>query len=365
MSTFTIYVPSYVDLKTIQTCPLDSRATFVTVDPETFSIEAKRQEHSKFIVFEKDHFLVYEKESPEPFKCSYYSRNYIMSLVGYLGLTRFVSYGLIKFEYNEGLVVNGEGGVLSFIYRPDAECLDKKHRDCGGGIAEFYDTVEEEDFERFAEIARTKENCNKEFFLVNRGQTYHIVDTNDPSIRYTFSPALKNDVILQVSHKRTTIQGLLEDEKDYLKRREKAKCVAGFELRDNQGVPLPEGTKFELEIYNEEYHGRKDTEDGSEDDAYDEDGITVEYLSIFGMRDSPLRVVCNIDCGPRFGFKVVDGITYLTIDNLYIGIGEGDYANEMVATAEIPPKDRRIQIRYAEDGNIFLSGWDGSSHISC
>ncbi|KAJ1814920.1 hypothetical protein LPJ56_004716, partial [Coemansia sp. RSA 2599] len=264
MSTFTIYVPSYVDLKAIQTCPLDSRATFVTVDPETFSIEAKRQEHAKFIVFEKDHFLVYEKESPEPFKCSYYSRNHIMYCVGYLGLTTFIRNRIIQLEEENGCLVFKRQNVLSFIYRPDAECLDEKHRDCGGGIAEFYDTVEEEDFEKFAEIARTKETCNKEFFLVNRGQTYHIVDTNDPSIRYTFSPALKNDVILQVSHKRTTIQGLLEDEKDYLKRREKAKCVAGFELRDSQGVPLPEGTEFELEIYNEEYHGRKDPEDVSE-----------------------------------------------------------------------------------------------------
>ncbi|KAJ2837332.1 hypothetical protein J3B02_006436, partial [Coemansia erecta] len=247
MTTFTIFVPNHVDIKTIQTCPLDSRATFITVDPETFDLAAKRKEHSRFILFEKDCFLVYEKESPEPFKCSYHSRNHIMYCMGYLGLTMFVNNRLIKFEEENGCLILKTKSVLSFIFRPDAECLDRKHRDCGGGIAEFYDTAEEESFERFAEIARTKQSCIKEFFVVNRGQDYHIVDTNDPSIIYTCGPAIKTNSIWRLMDNKVTFQELINEQNEYLERQKKAKCVAGFKLCDNKGVPLPEGAEFELE----------------------------------------------------------------------------------------------------------------------
>ncbi|KAJ1814165.1 hypothetical protein LPJ75_002884, partial [Coemansia sp. RSA 2598] len=244
-------------------------------------------------------------------------------------------------------------------------CLDEKHRDCGGGIAEFYDTVEEEDFERFAEIARTKETCNKKFFVVNRGQIYHIVDTNDPSIRCICSPVMKMDYVWRMIDWSITIQEIIKVENKYLEYREKAKCVAGFELRDSQGVPLPEGTEFKLVIYNGKYHDVKGTEDGSEDNEYQEENVSLEYLSYDSEPDGHVYIYGSIDDGPKFGFKVVDGITYLTIDNLYLGVGEDDYARYVVATAEIPPKNRRIQIQYDENGFIFLSGWDGSSVISC
>ncbi|KAJ1814166.1 hypothetical protein LPJ56_001850 [Coemansia sp. RSA 2599] len=359
MSTFTIYVPSYVNLKAIQTCPLDSRATFVTVDPETLSIEAKRQEHSKFIVFEKDHFLVYEKESPEPFKCSYYSRNHIMYCVGYLGLTTFIRNRIIQLEEENGCFVFKRQNVLSFIYRPDAECLDEKHRDCGGGIAEFYDTVEEEDFERFAEIARTKESCVKELFVVNRGQTYHIVDTNDPSIRYTCGPAIKTHSVWRLINKKVTFKGLADEQNEYLKRKEKAKCVAGFELRDNQGVPLPEGTKFKLEIYNEEYHGIKDA--GAKSNAK----VTIQYLAAVDLGDGAFMIHGTVDKSSKFGFKVIDGITYLTYSNSFFGIFPCDDTDDLLAIPVIPPKQIRVQVQYAEDGNIFLSGWDGCSIMYC
>ncbi|KAJ2605835.1 hypothetical protein H4R99_000839 [Coemansia sp. RSA 1722] len=371
MTKYTIYVPNYVDLKGIQTCPLDSRAEFVTVDPETFDLDAKRRKHSKFILFEKDHFLVYEKQNPEPFKCSYHSRNHVMYCMGYLGLTMFISHNLVKYEQEDGCLILRHPRLLVFIFRPDAECLDAKNRSCCGDIAEFYDTVEEEDFDKFAEIARTKESCVEGYFVVNRGQEYHIVDTQNPSLRYTCSPAIKDGVLSRLGQNIITIQGLFDEDKKLLERREKAKCAAGFKLCDNQGVPLSEGAEFELEIYNEDYHGRKDNIGGGneddEDDEYDEydEDVSVDYLVAMELHKDVISI-CAIPLeGSKFGFTVVDGITYLTSQGCYFGFGEGDHAGSLVASPEIPPKDRRIQIQYAEDGNIVLSGWDGSGAIYC
>ncbi|KAJ2854648.1 hypothetical protein FB639_006336, partial [Coemansia asiatica] len=125
--------------------------------------------------------------------------------------------------------------------------------------------------------------------------------------------------------------------------------------------PLPEGTEFELEMYDEDYHGRKNPAGSEEGEDYDDD-ITLDYFSAFEWEDI-ISMVCTTCEGSKFGFKVVDGITYLTIDNFYFGIEEGENADRLIATPDIPPKNRRIQIQYAEDGNIFLTGWDGNGIV--
>ncbi|KAJ2704919.1 hypothetical protein FB645_002872 [Coemansia sp. IMI 203386] len=356
MSAFTIYVPGHVGRSSIQSCPLDAYSTFVDIDSEAFDIEAKLREHGCFIMLDNDYFVAYQKQHPEGVKCNYRSRNVVMSQMRYGDMFR-AGFGMLQKE-DSGVWTYEQLPVLYFVFRPTAQILLPERILHDNTIAEFYDTVEEEDFEKFAQVARSKANlCVSHLFVVNRASEYHVFDTCDPRVRvsYTSSSYIRYEIMEDLLTKKATIQEYIEKVKNIEKCRPPAERDPNFQLRDNKGVALGENETFMLEICKPEY---EDDEDNYEREP--------DYLDVFGGSSCHAVISGSVEIGADFGFKVVDGITYLTHDGWYMCIDSEESSSPGVTvSAEIPPKERRIHIHYAEDGNILMSGWNSDTYVFC
>ncbi|KAJ1643236.1 hypothetical protein LPJ64_004980, partial [Coemansia asiatica] len=237
---------------------------------------------------------------------------------------------------------------------PNADALMCNNATEDNTIAEFYDTVEEEDFEKFAQIAKSKNNCVSHFFVVNRGYDYFVVDTDNPSVNYKFSAFLKYNIIHNLAAKKATIQYFIEEEKHLHEREAPTKRDPNFQLRDNKGILLKENEKFTLEIFKPACEDNDYDEE--EDDDYEPEP---DYVNVFQDSTSELPIIHgSVGYSEIFGFKVIDGITYLTHDDKFVCINPEESYPQIVIDSKIPSKECRIHIHYAKDGNIMLSRWD-------
>ncbi|KAJ2596975.1 hypothetical protein GGF40_004194 [Coemansia sp. RSA 1286] len=356
MSTYTIYVPENIDRSEIQSCLLDAHSTFVDINFQTFDIHAKLEEHKQFILLEKEHFVTYLKQHPQGVKCDYKSRNLIMSQMTYGD--PFKEYLGSPLKEENGIWTCQLPPVLYFVFRPDAQAIAPNDATVSNTIAEFYDTVEEEDFEKFAEIAKTKDSCVSHFFVVNRESDYHVVDTSNPSVSCKLNAAVKHHIIANLSSNFMTIQDVIEEENNLYKRKPPTMRDPNFQLHDNQGVPLNRGETFVLEIYNSEIE-----DNDNENSDYERE---IQYVEVFESPIGYSTLSGALRYGSTFGFKIVDGVTYLTYNNDgYVCISPDKDYPEIIVELEIPPKERRVYIHYADDGNILLSQWNGNTYASC
>ncbi|KAJ2888571.1 hypothetical protein FB639_000546 [Coemansia asiatica] len=352
-----IFVPEHVDVSKIQPCLRDVRAEFVDIDPNTFDVQAMLEEHKYFIVLDKDYFVAYQKQHPEGVKCDYKSRNSVMSNVAHTDLVPRYTYHMQLKELN-GVWTSEQLPVLYFVFKPDADALMCNNATEDNTIAEFYDTVEEEDFEKFARIAKSKNNCVSHFFVVNRGYDYFVVDTDNSSVNYKFSAFLKYKIIGELAAKKATIQDFIEEEKHLHERKPPTKRNPNFQLCDNNGVPLNENDTFMMEIFR-----FAEEDDDDEDDDYEPE---LDYVSVFEDAPSePAIIFGSVGRGDVFGFKVIDGITYLTYGDTFMCIDSKESYPQIGFDSEIPPKERRIHIHYSDDGNIMLSRWNGEVYAYC
>ncbi|KAJ1882073.1 hypothetical protein H4R99_002711 [Coemansia sp. RSA 1722] len=359
MSIYTIYVPGHVDRSKIQPCLLDVHSTFVDIDLESFDVSAKLEEHKYFVVLDNNYFLVYEKEHPAGAKCDYKSRNFAM----YELIHRYPSsVGFVRMlKEMDGIWAYDKLSVLYFVFKPNSDALRPDYKALYNTVVEFYDTAEEEDFEKFAEIAKTKDSCVSHFFVVNRESTYHIVDTNNPTISYKFSASRRHAIINLLFSNKADIQYHIEIDKALHEYKLSTKRDPNFQLHDTQGVPLKENETFMLRINNSEIEDNND-----EDSDYE---IELEYVAV--SEDSPghyylYGALGNV--GDIFSFKVVDNITYLTHKGGYVCVELVDPEEtifQITVEPEVPPKERRIQIYYAKDGSIALSQWNGDVYVCC
>ncbi|KAJ1816557.1 hypothetical protein LPJ56_004268 [Coemansia sp. RSA 2599] len=362
MST-TIFVPPRVDVSSIQSCLQDVHATFVDMDTETFDAKAKLEELRCFIVLEKDHFVAYQKQHPGGVKCDYGSRNYVMVRMAYQDI-KYKYAPAPRLKEQDGIWACEKPPVLYFAFRPNADALRARNATEDNTIAEFYDKVEDKDFKRFAEIAKTKDSCVSHFFVVCHENDYFAVDTDNPSVSYKFSASIKYRVIKDLARKAATIQDFIEEDRQLYKRKAPTKRDADFQLRDNKGVAMSEGESFYLEIYNHERDEMLLDEDNNEEF---EDGMEPDYVFVFEDKhlNSQPMLCGSVGHGSIFSFKVADGITYLTNDGGFVTVDSDTSYPQIVVDADTPPKERRIQIHYAEDGNIMLSQWNGDVYVYC
>ncbi|KAJ2235408.1 hypothetical protein IWW45_002635 [Coemansia sp. RSA 485] len=356
MSDYIIYVPEHVDRAKIQSCLLDAHSTFEDIDSGSFDVKAKLEQHGCFIVLDTDYFMVYHEKYPEGAKCDYKSRNRIMSYMSPKELFNIPFRTPLKKE--SGIWTCEHPPVLYFVFESGADSLSVQYAYDNNTIAEFYRSVEEEkDFRKFAEIAKTKKSCVSWYFVVNRGSTYHVVDTNNPAVRYEFEANLKRYVLGFLGTKIKTIEDFIEEEKSLHRRRPSAERDAEFQLRDSQGVPLEESEEFMLEIYDSE----RDNDNDKEDDYETEFG----YIEAFKLTSDSYSLHGSMGHGATFGFKVVDKIAYLTHNGGYACMGTDEFELQTVVEPGIPTKEGRIQIHYAEDGNVLLSQWNGDVYFYC
>ncbi|KAJ2858344.1 hypothetical protein J3B02_000316 [Coemansia erecta] len=177
---------------------------------------------------------------------------------------------------------------------------------------QFYTTFEEEDFEKFAQVAKSKDSCH------------------------------------------TTIKDLIEHEKNTYRRN------SNFQLRNNKGNAIAEGEQFKLMIYNTDLDSI-----GSDEESDNE--VESDFLYVFedkNLKSTPM--ICGtVGYGGLFCLKVENDIAYLMNNGGYVCIATDMSYPHIVVTDKVPARDCRIQIHYAEDGNISLSRWDGHPFIYC
>ncbi|KAJ1900016.1 hypothetical protein LPJ66_001741 [Kickxella alabastrina] len=363
MDKLAIFVPEHVDLDDIDKCLCDRFAEFIQVDSKSFGAETELRERNKFIVLERDCFLVYEQEADGPVAFHYQSRNLVMSLMQYRKISTKYYNVMSDLRQKDGLWSVDKLPVLYFVFKSDADCLKPNHCSDYNTVVEYYETEDEEDFSKFASIAKSKRACVPHFFVVNRGNVYHVVDTNDTSINYSFSNSLKYKIVEDLAKGTATIQTFIDEEKYLHERRPKTQRLPNFQLRDYLGNPVSENETFSLEIINK-WRENKVGSDSDADNGSDEED-DMEFLGYFDYHSDETSHIFGCNSYPyKFGFKVVDGITYLTYESKYLcASGDDSYKIEVVPT--IPPKNLRIQMHYAEDGGIMLTMWGGNAYANC
>ncbi|KAJ1921317.1 hypothetical protein GGI16_002773 [Coemansia sp. S142-1] len=358
-----IYIPEYVDFKSVQRCLEDRRISFVTANSATFSgeLQLKKRPYQQFLVLERDHFTLFSHYHPSV-KFSYRSRNAVMSLLW--RSTWFSDMTRTKFVVVDGLWQLEQLPVLCFAFGLDADTLCSSYLIDDNTTHEYYESTATMDMAELATVAQGKGNlCVSHFFVVNRGKEYWAVDTKDPSISYAFGPSTKTHTVSRLADGSMTVQTLIDEGQPHARIETRTSQTPEFTLRDINGEEVVEGDNFVLQIRNE-----RDEDEGAENE-WDTMFNGKDWLDIFDHTDdgSGLGVVAHgtVDCGGTFGMAVVDGITYITYEGKYLQLGDSDHSLDVVVLPDLPSESTRIQIGYSNDGDITLTQWGTTKVITC
>ncbi|KAJ1891899.1 hypothetical protein LPJ66_006659 [Kickxella alabastrina] len=329
MNKLAIFVPEHVDLDDFDKCLYDRFAEFIQVDSKTFEAETELRERNKFIILERNRFLVYEQEAGGPVAFHYQSRNLVMSLMQYRKISTKHYNVMSDLRQKDGLWLRDELPVLYFVFKSNADCLKPNCYCDYNTVVEYYETEGEEDFSKFASIANLKRACVPHFFV----NCHH------------------------------SIQTFIDEEKHLHERRPKTQRLPNFQLRDYLGNPVSENEKFSLEIINKCRENKIGSDSDADNGSDEEDGM--DFLSYFDYHSDETPHIFGCNSYPyKFGFRVVDGIAYLTYESKYLcASGDDGYKIEVVPTS--PPKGLRIQVHYAEDSSIMLTMWGGNVYANC
>ncbi|KAJ2553583.1 hypothetical protein IWW35_001738, partial [Coemansia sp. RSA 1878] len=146
-------------------------------------------------------------------------------------------------------------------------------------IVEYFDSEEDKDLAKFAEIVKTKPNCNQKHFIVYRGDDYCAVETDNVENTYVFSSTREPFIMSKLVEGLETIDTLIEEDKRFKAMLAKHVPQPGFKLRDANGEIIPDGKGFSLQIVGdpEEVLDKGDDEDTEglpeEEKLYDDDWL--------------------------------------------------------------------------------------------
>ncbi|KAJ2453930.1 hypothetical protein EV183_001886 [Coemansia sp. RSA 2336] len=358
-----IFVPEYVDTTTMDKCLLDRIATFTPIQSETFSPEEKLQTLSKFIVLEKDHFKVFLRGG-EPFKCSYQSRNAIMGEIRYSGFWKGFNW---KFPIENGLRLVKQPPMHYFVRTGDSDALHLNNATENNTIVEYFDSDDDMDLASFAEVVKSKPHCVQKYFIVNRGDEYRAVETNNVENTYVFSSRLKYRIVSTLSSGKATIETFVEEDKGLENKLAKPERLPDFKLRDSEGTIVSDGESFALQILG--------SRNGYESDEELPANLTEKEQMFFGkdwvdvnsfMNDGQDHFLCgHPDSGMTFTCETIDDIVYLKYEDKYMYNNPESETNDIFISSAVPTKEKRIQIHYNDDGDIMLTAWGGRIYAMC
>ncbi|KAJ2323186.1 hypothetical protein IWW51_003880 [Coemansia sp. RSA 2702] len=365
MPDFAIFVPKHVDAAAIDTCLHDRDAVFEPIDLETFDPAAQHESHHSFIVLETDHFVVHIRGS-KPAKCHYQSRNLIMSLLG-RGYN-MKSFGM-RLQERDGLRLVTQQPMHYFAKSNDAECLYCNNATEDNTIVKYFDTDEDVNLAKFAKIVKSNPNCVHSHFIVNIGDKYRAVETDNVENTYVFSAALKYRIVDSLAKGTTSIEALIEEERNIDSKRPNPERQSGFKLCDSNGNIIADGETFALQIL------RREESDESEMDEDVKAGLSDKELLFYRkdfvginsfMNDGNDHFLCGqVDYGTDFECETIDDIVYLKHGDKYFYNDLDSETNDIFISEKVPTKEQRIQIHYSDDGDIMLSAWGGRLYAIC
>ncbi|KAI8317882.1 hypothetical protein GQ54DRAFT_147273, partial [Martensiomyces pterosporus] len=309
-----ICVPEYVNLEDVDKCFRDSDYEFVDIDSSTFDPASELEGCEKFVLFEKDHFVVHIKDKL-PLKFHYQSRNMVMS---YMGYGSDIEFNLRDFVEKDGVKVFKELPILYFVRKSDDITELFSNGTEYNTIVEYYD---KEDLAEFARITKAKKNAVNHTFVVYKDDKYTCHDTDDTTISYAFSAWLKSRIIGSIREGKANIQTYIDEEKHLAEKRPKRKRDPNFRLVDHQGEEVKEGEGFFLKIL------RKGEPDDEEEEEEEEEEDNNDLSFFFGdavyvadhIEDDEEPFLRGIvDAYSSFQATTIDGVTYLTHDGLFL-----------------------------------------------
>ncbi|KAJ2746579.1 hypothetical protein GGI20_001228 [Coemansia sp. BCRC 34301] len=367
-----VYVPNYVNLKSVQKCLEYRRSRFIDVDSDTFSGERQlsRWPRQQFLVLEKDHFVQFSHYHP-PIKFNYTSLNAVMALQ--FRLISLTNMSRTDFVEVDGLWQLEQLPVLVFVFGEDADTLRSDYLVDDNTISEYYASTTTMDMSKLVAVAQSKAGlCVSHFFVVNRGKDYWAVDTRDSSIQHSFGPPTKTRTISRLADGSMTIQALIDEEQ--LLSKENSILTSqnpNFKLYDINGEEVVEGEAIVLQIQRESGEGERDESEGKYSSEY-------KRLSMYEGRDwvnvfdhtgdgSGLGVFTHgsADDASYLGVAVVDEVTYLTYYDEFLQLEGNAPGSYVVALPDVPLKQNRLRISYIDDGYIALSQWETETPITC
>ncbi|KAJ2425592.1 hypothetical protein GGF47_002479 [Coemansia sp. RSA 2524] len=235
-------------------------------------------------------------------------------------------------------------------------------------IVEYFDSEEDEDLAKFAEIVKTKPNCNQKHFIVYRGDDYCAVETDNVENTYVFSSTREPFIMSKLVEGLETIDTLIEEDKRFKAMLAKHVPQPGFKLRDANGEIIPDGKGFSLQIVGdpEEVLDKEDDEDTEglpeEEKLYDDDWL-------FAFSDSTeeygYALCASPGNGDIFECETIDDIVYLKHEGGYLYFPTDSNSSSIYIGKAVPTKEQRIEIYYDDDGDIYLTAFEGSNYVDC
>ncbi|KAJ2398632.1 hypothetical protein GGF41_008296, partial [Coemansia sp. RSA 2531] len=275
-----------------------------------------------------------------------------------------------KFVEVDGLWQLEQLPVLCFAFGQDADTLRSSYVIDDNTIHEYYESTATMDMADLATVAQGKADlCVSHFFVVNRGKEYWAVDTKDPSINYAFGPSTKTRTISRLAYGSITVQALIDEDNLQASTDAHTSQSPKFTLRDINGEEVVEGDRFALQI-----PGRSDDDNDNDNEdpmdiperhtMFDEKDWVGAFYSTHLMPRREAMLSGSMDNGSCFGVTVVDDITYLTFEGLFVQIENHDRSSNIIVLPETPSKCNRIHLTYSDDGLIALSRWGAKVPIT-
>ncbi|KAJ2665979.1 hypothetical protein IW148_001337 [Coemansia sp. RSA 1199] len=256
---------------------------------------------------------------------------------------------------------------IHYFMRPEDSCslhLDNNIND--NTIVEYFDSKDDIDLAKFAEIVKTKPNCNQKHFIVYKGDEHRAVDTDNVKNTYIFSSDLESWVVSMLAAETETIDTLIEEGKRFEAMLAKHVPRPGFKLRDANGEVIPDGKGFSLQILGdpEEVLDEEDT-DGlpMEERLYDNKDWLAAFSDSIQANGYPLCAL--LDNGDIFESETIDDIVYLKHEGGYLYFDIDGETNDIFIGKTVPTKEQRVQIHYDDDGDIYLTVLGGGNYVTC
>ncbi|KAJ2125126.1 hypothetical protein IW147_001258 [Coemansia sp. RSA 720] len=350
-----VFVPNYVNVDALDKCLQDNRVTFISISTSTFDAQVEHKTYPRFLLLEKDHFVAHV-DGEAPVKCNYEARNMVMGNF-WLGRIQRVTSDLKQVN---GLWVSWRPLVHYFAYE-DADSLKSECMTLHNTVFEYANT---DDFGVLAEIVKRKPHCEQKYFGVNKGQTYILVNADDVGQKYELSRLNLRTLGFKLWKETTTVQSLIDEETQLAEFRPNPNCQSGFKLRDADGREIADGEPFMLHIVNYENEPESDMNDEYDDIPEDERQFYGKaWVEAMTSTDQTSCFVNGaLHNGTRFHAETIDGIVYIKNESRYLNTHLDPMDDNLFSDVGVPAKENRIQIHYAEDGNICLSAWSGRTY---
>ncbi|KAI9289204.1 hypothetical protein BC943DRAFT_357169 [Umbelopsis sp. AD052] len=312
-----VLIPKGFSIDSIEKCMMDYDYNFIEYDDEE-AINSRLG--SSFIVLKQTHFIAHHQN--QQFKCDYNCRNRVMKQLISENPDLVLSHWL---ETVDDVIRSRYPPYLLFTN----ECVKGSKAEDGSIIANFT-TV---DIPSFVEITKSKQ-CDDRFFMVNLGDDQYLCCNIQTLKIYKYHACVRYCFLLSIYCGEPEDQFKeVDSEYEELKSLTPLPKFLNSQLLDIEGHPVEEHTEYQLEMCDQD----------------------MDILSFFDGKLTGTAFVNQVEI-LAVKYYIVDGIHYLTYDNKYLHVADGN--DEISLTDQLPRKHQRLQFVLTERNTFTIFKWN-------